>query len=109
MKHLVSPLEWNVTYEPEATAGGVPEMVREEGGEEEEAEPHEVPRDHPPHQEQQQQQEQRQAGAVQERSLRQGHRILSGKKGSTVKSPNFVTAYYFVTAAENFCEALIGF
>ncbi len=27
----------------------------------------------------------------------------------TVKSPNFVTAHYFVTAAENFCEALIGF
>jgi hypothetical protein len=28
---------------------------------------------------------------------------------TTVKSPNFVTAHYFVTAAENFCEALIGF
>jgi hypothetical protein len=40
MKHLVFPLEKkNVTYEPEASAGGVPEMVREEGGEEEEAEP----------------------------------------------------------------------
>jgi hypothetical protein len=30
-------------------------------------------------------------------------------KPTTVKSPNFVTAHYFVTAAENFCEALIGF
>jgi hypothetical protein len=29
--------------------------------------------------------------------------------GNTVKSPNFVTAHYFVTAAENFCEALKGF
>jgi hypothetical protein len=26
---------------------------------------------------------------------------------TTVKSPNFVTAHYFVTAADNFCEALI--
>ncbi len=28
---------------------------------------------------------------------------------STVKSPNFVTAHNFVTTADNFCEALIGF
>ncbi len=27
----------------------------------------------------------------------------------TVKSPNFVTAHNFVTAADNFCEALLGF
>ncbi len=69
----------NVTYEPEASACGVPEMVREEGGEEEEAEPQEVTRHHPPHQ-QQKEQQQRQARAVQERSLGQRHRILSGEK-----------------------------
>jgi hypothetical protein len=28
---------------------------------------------------------------------------------STVKSPNFGTAHNFGTAADNFCEALIGF
>ncbi len=28
---------------------------------------------------------------------------------TTVKSPNFVTAHNFVTAADNFCEALLGF
>jgi hypothetical protein len=27
----------------------------------------------------------------------------------TIKSPNFVTAHNFVTAADNFCEALLGF
>jgi hypothetical protein len=27
----------------------------------------------------------------------------------TVKSPNFVKAHNFVTTADNFCEALIGF
>jgi hypothetical protein len=32
-----------------------------------------------------------------------------GSQTNTVKSPNFVTAHYFATAAENFCEALIGF
>jgi hypothetical protein len=33
----------------------------------------------------------------------------SDRQIGTVKSPNFVTAHYFFTAAENFCEALIGF
>ncbi len=30
-------------------------------------------------------------------------------KLGTVKSPNFVTAHNFVMAADNFCEALLGF
>jgi hypothetical protein len=38
-----------------------------------------------------------------------GSRFQSPKSVCTVKSPNFVMAHYFVTAAENFCEALIGF
>ncbi len=40
---------------------------------------------------------------------RQFLQFLMKKKFTSVKSPNFVTAHYFVTAAENFCEALIGF
>jgi hypothetical protein len=71
--------EKNVTYEPESSAGGVPEMVREDGGEEEESEPQEVSRHHPPHQ-QQKEQQQRQGGAVQERSLGQGYGILFGEE-----------------------------
>jgi hypothetical protein len=35
--------------------------------------------------------------------------LAGSSHSSTVKSPNFVTAHYFVTATGNFCEALIGF
>ncbi len=35
--------------------------------------------------------------------------IQNRYKCGTVKSPNFVIAHNFVTAADNFCEALLGF
>ncbi len=41
--------------------------------------------------------------------LKNAVRATIGKLLNTVKSPNFVTAHYFVTAAEIFCEALKGF
>jgi hypothetical protein len=36
-------------------------------------------------------------------------KIAKKNQKGTVKSPNFVTAHNFVTAADNFCEALLGF
>jgi hypothetical protein len=35
--------------------------------------------------------------------------ILNTDGTGTVKSPNFGTAHNFGTAADNFCEALVGF